>query len=357
LLPYTQWAHQWLYPTTAVYPFANLMGAHLDVQPTCEEEAMSGYIKDYKAILLWRVEWMRAAAVKALEDYIAKGGVVLCDATTTVPIKGAIKLSVDLAMGDGKSNPDDKDPRFGGPGIQDYLHPDRVTAIRKALEPYVKPWADCDAPTLIARRHEYHGVSYLWLVNTHSQEEYEYLRPRIAAGARPENPDQATKEAFQYLADRAVGKRFTTRVTIPTGKWAAYDVLKGKPIKLEKAGDRLAFTADMERLGGTLIALYSEPVAKVTVRTTREARVGTSCSLEVRVLGKSGKAITGTQPLKVEVITPKGMWPELTGAHATEAGVWQTAFSPAQNDPKGGWRIRVTELSSGTTGDTLVVVR
>jgi len=42
LLPYTQWCYNWLYPTSAVYPFANLLGAHVDVQPTCEEEVLSG---------------------------------------------------------------------------------------------------------------------------------------------------------------------------------------------------------------------------------------------------------------------------------------------------------------------------
>ena len=355
LLPYTQWAHSWLYPTTAVYPFANLMGAHLDVQPTCEEEVLSGHAKGYGAILLWHVEWLRESVVRALEEHVARGGVVLADATTTVPIQGAIRLPVDLAMGDGKSNPDDKDPRFGGPGIRDYLHPDRVATIRKALEPYVKPWVDCDDPTLVARRHQYGGVNYLWLVNVHTREEYEYLRDRIAAGARPANPEQAKEEAFRYLAERA-GKRFTARVTIPSGKWVAYDVLRGRRIPLEKAGGRLAFTADMERLGGTLVALYPAAVAKVLVQAPARMKRGAGAALKVSVLGAGGKPLAGTQPLQVEVLTPAGAWSEVTGAHATDAGVWTTQMKPAVNDPAGRWRVRVRELSSGTLGEAAVVV-
>ena len=204
LLPYTQYAHTPIYPTTAVYAYANLLGAHLDVQPTCEEEAISGYIGKYKTILLWHAEWMRESAVRALEDYVAKGGVVLADSTTVVPIKGAIKLPVDLAMGDKQSKPDVNDPRFGGPGIKDYLHPDRLADIAKAIAPYARPWADCADPTLIVRRHEYHGVTYLWLVNIHSEEEYEYLRERIGAGVQPADPEKAKKEAYQYLAVRAM---------------------------------------------------------------------------------------------------------------------------------------------------------
>ena len=98
-------------------PTPTCWAAHVDVQPTCEEEVLSGDAGRYKVILLWRVQYLRQSVVTALEDYIARGGVVICDATTRVPIKGAIKTSVDLAMGDGKSNPDPNDPRFGGPGI------------------------------------------------------------------------------------------------------------------------------------------------------------------------------------------------------------------------------------------------
>lgn len=357
LLPYTQWCYNSIYPTNAVYPYANLLGAHVDVQPTCEEEVLSGDARRYRVILLWRVQYMREAVVKALEDYIAQGGVVLADATTQVPIQGAIKLSVDLAMGEGKSDPDPNDPRFGGPGITDYLHPDRVAAVRRALETHAAPWADCSDPTLIVRRHEYRGVTYLWLVNIESQEEYEYLRPRVAAGARPANPEQAIQEAVRYLAERTEGKRFRPLVTIPAGNWAAYDVLQGKRIALQKVGDRLGFQADMERLGGTLIALYPEAVGKVVVKTAGAVPRGEMTPLEITVLGASGRPLAGTQPLAVEVLTPQGPWAEITGAHATDDGVWTDVLYPARNDPPGPWRIRVKELSSGARAEAVVTVK
>ena len=356
LLPYTQWCYNWLYPTSAVYPYANLLGAQADVQPTCEEEVLSGDAARYKVLLLWRVQYLRQSVVTALENYIAKGGVVICDATTQVPIKGAIKSSVDLAMGDGKSNPDPNDPRLGGPGIMDYLHPEVVSAVRKGLEPYAQPWADCADPTLITRRHEYHGVTYLWLVNIESQADYEYVRPRLGAGARPEDPEKAKQEAVAYLAQRAA-KRFQPLVTIPAGNWAAYDVLQGKRITLNKAGGRLGFQADMEALGGQLVALYPEPIARVAVEVGKQITRGQSVPLTVRVLGASGKPLAGTQPLAVEVITPAGTWVELTGAHATEDGVWTATLNPAVNDAAGPWRVLAREVSSGMRGEAGVAVK
>ena len=124
----------------------------------------------------------------------------------------------------------------------------------------------------------------------------------------------------------------------------------------------------MERLGGTLIALYPEPIKRVAVTIAAceggsgflrrlgfgEPRVarGQAATLRVKVLGTSGNPIAGTQPLVVTVITPKGEWAEITGAHATDDGVWSTTIHPAVNDPAGTWKVRVKELSSGMAGGT-----
>ena len=297
---------------------------------------------------------MRESVVKAMENYIAQGGTVLADSTTIVPIKGAIKLPLDLAMGDKKSRPEVNDARFGDPGIKDYLHPDRVADIGKAVGKYAPPWADCADSTLVMRRHAYRGVPYLWLVNVHSQEEYEYIRPRKHGLSDPlelANPEKAKTELDRYLADRA-GKRFTSRVTIPAGNWAAYDVLQGRRVPLQKEGDRMAFTADMQRLGGTLISLYPEPVEGVACTIAKEMTRGQTVDLRVTVSGPSGKPLAGTQPLAVTVITPQGQWPEVTGPHATEDGVWSTMLRPAVNDRAGLWKIRVRELSSGIMTET-----
>ena len=223
---------------------------------------------------------------------------------------------------------------------------------------YVKPWADCSDPTLIVRRHGYRGVPYLWLVNIHDRMEYEYLRARVGAGARPENPERAKKEAFDFLA-RVADKRFHAKVTIPDGNSAAYDVLTGKRLPLEKSGDRVTFTADMERLGGTLVALYPEPIAGVRVELLdgRTIRRGQDALLKVLVLGPSGRPIAGTQPLSVTIMAPQGEWAEITGAHATEDGVWTTTIRPAVNDGSGTWKIQVRELSSGVVAETAFEVR
>ena len=136
--------HSAVLSAEALYAYANLLGAHLDVQPTCEEEVLSGYIKNYKTILLWHVEWMRESVVKALEDYIAQGGVVLADSTTTVPIKGAIKLPVDLAMGDKKSKPDVTIRAWAAPAS-------RITCTRTAWPTSAKQSANTPSRGRIAR--------------------------------------------------------------------------------------------------------------------------------------------------------------------------------------------------------------
>jgi hypothetical protein len=199
-------------------------------------------------------------------------------------------------------------------------------------------------------------VTYLWLVNIESQEEYEYVRPRVyvAAGTVPE---QAKREYVAYLAARSAGQRFQPQVTIPAGHWAAYDVLQGKRIPLQKAGDRLAFQADMERFGGELVALYPQAIAGVSVEVGRVVLRGQSAPLTIRVVGQDGKPLPGAQPLSVEVVTPAGAWAEITGAHATDDGLWTATLNPAINDPPGLWRAQVRELSSGMRGEAAVTVK
>jgi hypothetical protein len=145
-------------------------------------------------------------------------------------------------------------------------------------------------------------------------------------------------------------------ISIPTGDFAAYDVLKGERVPLKRSGDRLSFAARMDRLGGMLVALYPHSIAKLRVTIAPRIKQGVSTAFDVSVIGNDGNPLPGTQPLFVKVLAPSGLWPELSGAHATENGYWKANLSPASNDPIGQWRIEVQELSSRTTAQASFLV-
>jgi hypothetical protein len=359
LLPYTHAIHESDYPLSALYAYANLLSAHVDVEPTCEEEAIAGELTRYRAVVLYRVKWLRQKAYDALLKYIQQGGLVLADASTELAIPGARRLAVDLAMGAGESKGSPSAaPQFGYPGIHDYCMPDRVRAIRDAVTTYVQPEIDSPSIHLVLREAQADGVRYLWLVNIHTHEDYEYLRPRLGAGARPSNPKVAQQEAVAYLdaLDRQAGGLFTAPVSVPKG-FFAYDVLKGQEIPVRDAGDHGELTAAMSHLGGQLVALYPARIAAVRIAAPEAVSRGSEAWVWVEVLGDAARAMPGCQPIALELVHAGNVFSEWTGSYLATGGVLEVRVRPAANHPAGPWEIRAKELSSGRSATARFIVQ
>ena len=162
---------------------------------------------------------------------------------------------------------------------------------------------------------------------------------------RPEPPEKSA----------GVGA-FTAKVRIPSGNWAVYDVIAGErlPTRPEEKGQ--AFTVDVERFGGTLIALCPSPVAKVEVSCDRVER-GWPARWTVRILGPSRQPIDALQPVEVTVTDPKGRPSEYSGHYVARSGQLRLTPTIAVNDLPGRWEVEVKELASGVTGKTSFRVR
>lgn len=350
LLPYTHAIHENFYPTAAVYAYGNLLQAHLDVEPTCEEELISGNADRYEGILLWRVKWLRRSAYDALLRYIEQGGRVYADVGTQLDIPGAIRLPVDLALG----NVGVAEVR--SPTIRDYAHLDRVAAVRNALEEHLALEIDSPQPHLLVRRAQAMGVNYLWLVQLHTKEDYAYLRERIGAGVRPADPEKAKQEAVAYLDAKAGQGPFEATVALPAG-CVPYDVFHGRAIEAKPSGDRLIVNVPLECLGGALIALYPKEIARIELRAPKIIDRGNEGRIELTVLAADGKPAIGTQPVRIEVLTPAGPTEQWNGTYATASGRITLPIRPANNHPTGRWRVRAAELSSGREAETTFDVR
>ena len=144
-----------------------------------------------------------------------------------VNVPGAQRLDFDLAMGKGNLSQSNPDARFGRPGIVDYNHTDRIALIRDQMGKIAPPPYDSPSDDVVVRPFVGRGVTYLWLVNTHTQQEYEYLRARLGAGVPVADPAKALAEARAFLKSRGVyDKPFETSLTLPAGDFVVCDVLK-----------------------------------------------------------------------------------------------------------------------------------
>jgi hypothetical protein len=348
LLPHTHVIHDNDYTARVIYAYANLLAAHVDVEPTCEEELISGDANRYRVILLHGVKWLRQKAYDALTKYARDTGTVLLDASTALEIPGSRRLGVDLAMGPNRTRSAGGKPSFDYPWLHDYLLPERVAAVRVAVSRFVRPEIDSSSIELVCRQAEADGIRYLWLVHVHSHEDYEYLRPRIGAGSRPDHPQQARREAIAYLdaKDREHSGRFTATVRIPSG-YVPYDVLRGQQIHAQPIDDGVQFSASMPCLGGQLVALYRRRIAAVKIETPAKVAPGNQIQVKVVVQGDDGRPMPGSQPLHVEISQAGRPFSEWTGSYVTTHGALEFPLHPAMNHPRGDWQIAVRELSSG----------
>lgn len=360
-LPMACNAMDWSYPLAAMYAFSNLTCAHVDVEPVCDEELLRGDAYQYEALVLWNADWLSQSEAEGLKSYMARGGKVYLDKASAVDLPGAMHLPVDLAMGKLDSQLNNDDPRLAGPGQADYNVPERVAAVRSALRDYVG--FDCADPNVIARPFNAEGATYLWCANVHTNEEYKYLVERMPVYKRDKDRAAAEDEGRKFLRDRGVyDKQVQTTLTLPasavTESMAVYDVWTGKRLPLTRLPDgRATVPVTMERLGGTLLGLYSTAPAKVTIAAFPDTvKRGEWAALDVRAYGENGRLMTGLLPCRLRILDPQGHETSRTTI-ALRDGRYVMRFAPAKNDVVGKWTVEATELAGSTNRSAAIEVR
>ena len=325
LMPFENCCFNSLYPVEAQYAFCNLSMAQAEVEPVWPEE-LPARMKQYRVIVLHNVDWLTESNLKILKDYIAGGGAVLCDSLTEVEVPGAVRLDFPLAGNDRKSA---------------YGDLAQVAKVKAALEGRVRPAAWSDDPHLLVRRFQTGGVNYLWVINlmTHQQDLDHLPEP----GKERETPPLPAYADFDK-------REYTGVVHVQAEACAVYDVLRGKRIASERAGDTLALPVTMRTWQGCLLALYPAEPTAVRVEAPRQAAPGEAARISVTVVSENAP-LRANLPLEIEVLEPGGRRSEEYSHTALAgAGLYKFPIPLARNDAIGLWRITVRELSSGLEG-------
>jgi len=143
---------------------------------------------------------------------------------------------------------------------------------------------------------------------------------------------------------------YTGAVRVRTQAGAVYDVLKGKRITFERAGDTLALPVAMRTWQGCLLALYPAAPTAVRVEALKQAAPGEAVRIGVTVVSDN-TPLRANLPLEIEVLEPGGRRSEEYSHTAlAAAGLYKFPIPLARNDAAGVWRVTVRELSSGLEG-------
>ncbi|MBN1346894.1 MAG: hypothetical protein JXQ73_29655 [Phycisphaerae bacterium] len=202
------------------------------------------------------------------------------------------------------------------------------------------------------------------------------LAPLLAKAPRPAdsaslrvltNSLQGGDVAYHFFVndDRTYGPRFgewklrfetcrrqTAQVSVAAPAGAVlYDTLRRRLIEAKREGDRATFELSLPGAWGALVAVVPEAIESVKVEGPGRLEPGEPVSLTIRVIGKSGKAVGGVCPLRVEVLDPLGRESEWCRYTTTREGVCSFSFVPAINDAVGTWTVRVTDLIAGRVAE------
>lgn len=139
-----------------------------------DEDVLDGTLaNDHKAVILTGLDYIDPKVIAALEDFAAKGGVIIETAESSVQVKGAIKIALPAYMLDEAII----NKLYGE---KNYKEAEQYTTTRKWMESAlplgqaikaellkrgIPPIFECDQPGIIATRQVSGDVEYIFAVN------------------------------------------------------------------------------------------------------------------------------------------------------------------------------------------------
>ena len=320
-------------------PFTYLAGTLLQ-QPfmtVVDEDITDGTLAaNHNAVILTSIAYLDPPVVTALEEFAAKGGLVLTTSDCTVQIKGATNLGVTPAMPDAALIKKMQDEKRKGEEMAPYFTTGKwldgakplAAAIKTQLDKAgIKPVFWCDNPGIVATRQTAGDIEYLFAVNAAYDYEAGKLLSLKPVAAKLAFPDDR-RPIYDAVRGGSVGRMIAWEVMLQ----ATYRFGPGQ----------MRVFARTARPIGTVKAL-----APVLTRDLTLEKAPIQVALGATLLDSKGGVLAGSAPLEIQVIDPLGVT-RYDLFRATRQGTLTLSLPLAANDPAGQWKVVVRELLNNT---------
>jgi len=291
--------------------FFSMLRAQIPVEMVDEERILSGDLSHYKVIYLADVTVLPASVAKVLEDFIAKGGIVMMDNLCQVDIKGAKRLPFNACILPVDKR--DRSHRSAKPlpySPQDVAK--AVSQLREAFDGIVVPSVITDSLDIAVRRFvSDDGEEYLFVVNL--------------------NQDDRTKARLKFV-----------------GRQEAVDVFSGHRIATGE-------TLELPPAGAALLS-FTPPVSRIDVSAPSSVTCGESLSVSAKFYSGK-KLVRGVLPVRLTVLNSKGeVEKEWSKYQVAKSGTLAVSINlPFHADP-GNWHVLAEDLLSGQVATATVKV-
>jgi hypothetical protein len=343
------------YDNIQIYHFYSVMAmAHLQADVLFDETVERYGLDGYDVIVLPKCDMLPKSVYDKILEFRKRGGTVIADQYLGPQIPGVIQFDFDFTYRDKvNANAIAKNTTYAQwddhlePGSAELRTVEGVTALddQKIMESYAAAlkqrlagkiaWeVDCDQPTVLFNMLGRGPAKYLFVIN-----------------------DKRTYDERLGKYKAVLGKVVPQMVTVSLKRWAyprlyAYDMLARKQLEVGVAGEAHQFTVDLSDLGGTIVALYPEPMASIALSVPAKMKAGGPSAIEVTFRGQSGALLPGLQPVQVAVTDPAGNVNEFSDYYCCKDGSLTIRFLPGVNDRLGQWKVAALDLTSGTRAET-----
>lgn len=303
------------YATEQILPYASLLAMNqIPFDVVLDEDVAGGRLSGYDVLIMPQAGALTQSMVNQLKQFSSRGGDVIADASLKADIGKVTKTHYDFTF----QTKVDGVALAGGQAIL-------AEENRRRMETYaadlgklitIDRYARADSPRALVNTVDAGDLKLVFVVNDNRA-----TGPRFGAG--------------KLHLEKGVA--LETNVTLPSSG-VVFDAMTGQTVK---SGRHTLPAAE-----GRLFAVLPEA-------TTVTVQAGTTISGTVKL--KSGKALRGAFPLRVDVIEPDGtLNREFSRSIAAKDGAFSIPFPAAINDPKGAWKVRVTDLVTRQTVETTV---
>ncbi len=346
------------YPNYQPYHFYTVMSmAHLNADVVFDESIERYGLDDYDVLVLPKCDVLTQTVYDKVLAFQKRGGMVIADQYLGPDLPNVTKFDFDFthrrkvdanAIASGKVyvGADDDDHIVPGKtkmenmtgvtALQDQQLMEHYAAqLRSSLKGKLEPDVWCDQHDVLVNVLEKSGVKYLVVVN--DKRTY----------------DERTgpfKAAMEQLVPQTVTVHL--RRSMLGGGANPYDLLAHKSLAVTENDQELTFSVPLSEIGGTIVALAPQKIAGVKISSPESTLVDVRHTIRIQVVNSDNQPARGLHPLQVVVTDPKGNDTEYSHHACANDGRYEFSFSPAVNDPVGGWKIKVNDLTTGVTATT-----
>ena len=330
------------YPNESILPYCILLLMnHIPFDVLLDEDVAGGGLSEYDLLIIPCGDALTQGVHQRIVDFARRGKKVVADKSLQASVPGASLIDIDFSFQNLVDGRLIKEGDFISAEEYETRMEKLAQQMERLLTEIVRPWRSSQK-RVIFNEVRSGNIRYVFIIN-----DLKTYGPRFG----------------QWKLMQELGVEQIPRIRIEVeGKPAIYDALGLAPVEYSLRDSGAEFEITLPPAGGKLVAVLPNPIQHVQIIAPASVERGIGDEVRGIVFSATGTPIMGAVPLRIDVTDPLGRQTEYSRYAATvysEGQGWSSSagFLPAINDVPGEWTITMSELLSGITAQSKIVVR